>query len=159
MLDRYSEWRLCRRIDCTDLGILRSPEGGGPWSPVFLRPYKDDAQKMAAMRRILAEGWGAWALSRMSNEDLIKEIVEQLNRHHIHLHVSPIGGGQRPDASSAGNAPAPAAFPLSERQERAPVSSRRSAADPPTFSPAMDPSLQAATLTAASASGKPFCPE
>jgi len=69
------------------------------------------------------------------------------------------GGGSGPGDPKA---PAPViAFPLSERSPRISTASSNPVQpeDPPTFTPKLDPAVQAAALVAAAEAGKPFCPE
>ncbi len=124
---------------------------------LWLGRFKDDASKMGDMRRLLYQERGGPAMFGMPDEKAIDQVVELLARGRLHIHAIPIETRGTSQASSTDNPPAP--FPLSGRQPRAAVTSSAAPFSPPTFSSDMDPSIQAATLVAAAASGKPFCPE
>ena len=91
-----------------------------------------------------------YGLERMAELLYLRRIVVI---YSLHLTSS----GELPSAEAT----AAPAFPLSERTQRAasapaappPVN------DPPTFSPNVDQSAQAAALVSAAADGKAFCPE
>jgi hypothetical protein len=123
----------------------------------WIAQFADDIAALSTMRRLLSETT-SFEVSRMSDTDVMDALAELLGRgsFHIHAHSAYLDFGKA-------NAPSPSAakeinYPLSQRQSRAP-SARPSVTDPPTFHPDMNGAAQAATLTAASAQGKAFCPE
>jgi hypothetical protein len=123
----------------------------------WLAQFMSDTAAITAMRGLLSET-GSFSVSRMSDAEVMDSVAESLARGAFHVHAHPVyfdlGKQNAPSANTAKEIQ----YPLSQRQARAP-SSRPPVADPPTFGPGMDGAAQAATLTAASAQGKAFCPE
>jgi hypothetical protein len=149
-------WEFCRERDCRDRETVSRPRDHSS-ARQWLQQFETGVYKELAMRALLWEESSAWPLSRMSDEEIIDRIAELLVSGRLHVHVQPAhpvsGGG-----SSASEPEAP--FPLSERQPRTQaVASSAPVSDPPTFPSDLDGGAQAATLVAAAASGKPFCPE
>jgi hypothetical protein len=96
---------------------------------------------------------------RLSDHDVIEKMAALLYSRKVVIVARDEGGGSK---GSAPNAAAPVvAFPLSQRNSRAPSAAAKPApvSEPATFDPKLDAVVQAAALVAAAAEGKPFCPE
>ena len=156
MLPLGSEWRLCRKIGCLEPGAEPAPQNRSSVR-LWLERFKNDTMKMGGMRRLVYQERGSLPLSGISDENVIDQIADLLARGLLHIHASTIATRGTSQGPGAGEASVP--FPLSGRQPRAPVLSSDAPSVLSTFTSGMDPSIQAAALVAAAASGKPFCPE
>lgn len=129
----------------------------------WLAQFTGDAAALTAIRRFLSDEAGSSDVTKLSDSEVIDRLAQLLGSGSFHVHATPaylvFGSGGK--ASSSASSPArEIPFPLAERQPRPPSSSSSPPAqDPPTFGPDTDADAQAATLTAAAAEGKPFCPE
>jgi hypothetical protein len=160
------DWEFCRRLDCRDrnpVASLRDRSYARQW----LQSSKQDYLKMLGMRTLLSQEDNEHDFFRMTDEAVIDQIAKLLSSGRLHIHMLPIRGAvlegseqsQRFTTFVVTDTEKFVAFPLSERSPRVPGTFREPAVDPPTFSSNMDAAAQAATLVAAAAEGKPFCPE
>jgi hypothetical protein len=152
-------WWLCRKIGClAPVGTipgLRNETLVVQW----LQGLRLDPSKMLEMRSLLAAELGSASLFLMSDQLVLRQIGRLAAADKIHLHYSPEQTETLPQGGSvesAKSAPPPRA-PRSRVPAAAPF--REPPVDSPTFSTDIDLQAQAATLTAAAGSGKPFCPE
>lgn len=146
------EWWFCQESNCDSPERLEN-ERSRLWAQLWLRQFKDDSLEMRILRD-LVEGQFSLSLSRSSNDAVLNEIAELLVSGQLHLHekkLPTLPAGVPKEQKFV-------AFPLSDRR---PSSSAPSSPtpDPPSFSPNIDQSAQAAALVAAAAAGVPFCPE
>ena len=118
---------------------------------------------MDTVRTLLVHDYRPFSLSRMSDAGVIEELASLLVCGRLHVHTEPLPS--MPIVTAAAGAAAVAdppstPFPLAERKPRRPPHSApaRPPAEPPTLPAGLDHNAQAAALTAAAASGAPFCP-
>ena len=123
---------------------------------LWLLQFELDETRKTAIRDLVSQERGPWAICRMTDEMVMDEVSKLLTDGLLHLHFQPIMTRGRVTRSRA-NAVAP--FPLSERRSLRPSTSPQPPLEQPTFSDQMEPSAQASVLVAAAASGMPFCPE
>jgi hypothetical protein len=144
------EWWFCQKPDCSSSDRVYGLEAQS-LAHLWLQELKDDPLRIHAFKDLVRSNISL-PLVRV-DAMLFKRIEEMLisGRLHIHKKAREVQSGS---AVQEKNVP----FPLSERQPRdaappAPV------IDPPSFSPNVNLSVQAAALVAAAASGTPFCQE
>ena len=147
------EWTFCQEPGCTEPDRVDDLPGV-LGTRLWLQPFKGDPLQMRILRDLLANQILLPA-SRMADDTVIEQIADLLVADRLHIHAKEMetiaaGGTVESDQSVA--------FPLADRQSREtapppPVS------DPPTFSPKLDSSAQAAALVAAASQGQPFCLE
>ncbi len=147
------EWTFCQEPGCTEPDRVEDLPGV-LGTRLWLQPFKGDPLQMRILRDLLANQILLPA-SRMADDTVIEQIADLLVADRLHIHAKEMetiaaGGTAESDQSVA--------FPLAERQSRE-SAPPPPAADPPTFSPKVDPSAQAAALVAAASQGQPFCLE
>ena len=153
---------ICRASGCPHCELTRRLQDGSR-ARQWLTQFTSDATALAAMRRFLSDEGGFSSDAKMSDSDVIDRLAQLLGSGSFHVHAPPsylsFRAGGRAN-SSPSSPPREIPFPLAERQPRASSSSSSAPVqDPATFGPDTDADAQAATLTAAAAEGKPFCPE
>jgi hypothetical protein len=149
---RQLEWSFCQEPGC-DKPDRVDDLPGRLGTQLWLRQFKGDPFQMRILRDLLSNQISL-PPSREADDTVIEQIAELLISDRLHLHAKEM------ETHAAGGAEASdkfVAFPLSERQPRD-TAPPPQVADPPTFSKG-DPSAQAAALTAAAATGVPFCQE
>ena len=147
------EWKLCRRIECDDRSLTWGPRDRLQ-ARLWLEQLERSAMAMSALRLWLASQNDGWDISRMSDQALIEQIAALISRGFAHVHV--LAAPREPSPLMPRRSPPEApveAAPRSRPREVAPVAETETS----TFHD-VDPAAQAATLTAAAASGTPFCP-
>jgi hypothetical protein len=112
------------------------------------------------MRSILAAEFGSTGLVGISDHTVLTQIARLLLSGKIHLHQAsdPVEQWQT-GPGGASKAATSAPVPRSGKRFTAATPFREPPVDSPIFSTDVDLQIQAATLTAAAKSGKPFCPE
>jgi hypothetical protein len=148
-----SRWKLCGDARCREFEWALMPRDRLSIH-LWLLQFELDETRRTAIRDLVSQERGPWAISRMTDEMVMDEVSKLLVDGLLHVHFQPIMTPGRVTRSQ-GNAVAP--FPLSERRSQR--SSPQPPPEQPTFSDQMEPSAQAAALAAAAASGVPFCPE
>jgi hypothetical protein len=152
----FGRWRVFRRGECSDCKPLNLRDK--PLARQWLQQFRNDNSSMASLRGLLIENSDTWPIGGMKEEAVIDQIANELSCGT--LQVCPETLHQGSSRSEASATPEPAPFPLSERRLRAStVPANPPMSEPPTFSSDVDLAAQAATLVAAAAEGKPFCPE
>jgi hypothetical protein len=148
------EWTICQAPGCTEPDRVDDLPGV-LGTRLWLQPFKGDPLQMRILRDLLTNQILLPA-SRMADDTVIEQIADLLIADRLHIHAKEMetfaAGGTTEESDQS------VAFPLAERQPRD-SGPPPPAADPPTFSPKIDPSAQAAALIAAASEGKPFCPE
>ena len=143
------DWKLCRRIECDGRSLTyRLPDG--LQVRLWLAQVTRRAITMIALRTWLASPHDGSGVSRMSDQAIIDHVAVLISRGVIHVHtlVGPLITHSSPRAESV--EPAPRSRP----REVSPVVETETS----TLQDDIDPATPAATLTAAAASGTPFCP-
>ncbi len=125
----------------------------------WLAQFTSDVAAMRAMRRLLAEEPGSSNVPQLGDAEVMDAVADLLSRGALHVHApSAYLDFGKASTTSSPSAAKQIPYPIGERQPRA-ASSTPQATDPPTFQGNLDAAAQAATLQAAAAQGKPFCPE
>ena len=136
--------------------------GGSLWTRVFLERWTRDWRKGSELRRILSEADRGRAVHLMSEDEIISQVAQLIERGSVHIHASSawVHVEERFSEGGVTAPPQPPAFPLAARSSQsAPDSGTNSPDDPATFGGAIDTGAQVAALMAASSQGAPFCPE
>jgi hypothetical protein len=150
----YFFWR--RQLAPLDEGDPSLPEvvafGDGRSIQQFLSQYKDDLYAIANLRGLVGERRQWIDVSRLTGDRLLAEIA------HLIL-IGELGVAIAPRYFSIGVSEIDKSPDPLPPQPGAPVGSTRSEEpEPATLPPDLNAVVQAAALTAAAASGAPFCP-
>jgi len=150
----YFFWR--RQLAPLEDGDPSLPEvvtfGDGRSIRQFLSQYRDDQFAMGNLRGLLGETRHSIDVSRLTTDQLLAEIAKLILTGELGVAIAPrpfsIGIAK---ADKTGEmASAPAGTPVSSTRSEEPESA--------TLPPDLNAVAQAAALTAAAASGTPFCP-
>ena len=147
-------WAVCGEDKCREgelIFFLPNRLMAGQW----LRRFKTDASRMAAIRNLLSQEWSNWNLSRLPDDVVIDQVSELLGSRRLHIHRLPYSE----PVGSVGAPPEQAAlFPISDRKKASTGASRQPAdSDPPTFPGNLNAAAQASALVAAAQAGAPTC--
>jgi hypothetical protein len=150
----YFFWRC--QLAPLDAGDPSLPEivtfGDGRSIRQFLSQYRDDLFAVASLRGLLGETRQSIDVSRLTSDQLLAEIANLILTGKLGVAIAPrdfsIGVDE---VDKSGDPPPP--------QAGAPISSTRSEEpESATLPPDLNAVGQAAALSAAAASGAPFCP-
>jgi len=150
----YFFWR--RQLVPLDEGDPSLPEivkfGDGRSIRQFLSQYKDDLFAIGSLRGMLGETRKSIDVSRLTIDELLGEIAHLILIGKLGVAIAPrsFSIGVNDVDKSADWAPTPTGVPVSSRPSEEPES--------PTLPSDLNAVAQAAALTAAAASGAPFCP-
>ena len=124
---------------------------------VFLQRFKSDGQFMRNLRELLAQGGRAYALSRVSDQQVLEEAASLLASRQLGLRRTyrKVGATSPADESAAQPAP-PEPAPPPPQPAAAPPEPQP---DEPVFIPNVDAAAMAAAQTEAAQTGVPFCAE
>lgn len=151
---RSHTWKLCGLHDCSDESRLASLTDRSQVR-MWLRPFKTDASRIAAMRSLLS-GDGTPHIARMSNDGIIDAIAGLVARGRLHIHADAVS-----HIAATVSTPVeeiPVAFPFADHQLQATPILRAARLSNFRLVPAdVDLARQAATLVAAAEEGTPFC--
>jgi|HubBroStandDraft_1064217.scaffolds.fasta_scaffold314062_2 hypothetical protein len=151
--NHYFFWR--RQLAPLDYGDPSLPEvvafGDGRSIQQFLSQYKDDLYAMDALRGLLGETRQWVDVSRLTSDQALAEIAHLIlaGRLGVAIAPRPFSIGVSEVDKSADLPPAPAGAPVSSTPSEEP--------EPATLPPDLNAVAQAAALSAAAASGAPFC--
>lgn len=145
-------WEVCRSLSCGRMAV------SGLQDPMFARQQFQslitDKEAMEAVRVLLKQENPQSNPADISDVDAINRLSELVINRRFHFHTKSVRKQQH-RFTVPGTAKTPAAFPLSERRDSAPVENREG--DPDTFASGNDGAAQAGALRSAADSGKPFC--
>jgi len=150
----YFFWR--RQLAPLDEGDSSLPEivtfGDGRSIRQFLSQYKDDLFAMAGLRGLLGETRQSIEVSRFTTDQLLAEIANLILTGKLGVAIAPrdFSIGVDETDKSPDPPPTPAGAPVSSTRSEEPESA--------TLPPDLNAVVQAAALSAAAASGAPFCP-
>src|SRR6516162_7926447 len=158
-MPQQDTWCLCRNTRCPDPHAKIPGLGDETLVLQWLRGFRPDTSKMLQMRSILAAEFGSTGLVGISDHTVLTQIARLLLAGKIHLHQAsdPVEQWQT-GPGGASKAATSAPVPRSGKRFSAATPFREPPVDSPIFSTDVDLQIQAATLTAAAKSGKPFCP-
>ena len=122
---------------------------------LFLLSFKSDTQLMWELRHLLAERNREYALSRVSDQQVLEEIASLLASRQLWLRKYHAAGGGSA-AQDAAAEPAPQPLPPLPRQ---PAQPPELPPDEPIFIPNIDAAAIAAVQREAAQFGVPFCEE
>jgi hypothetical protein len=150
----YFFWR--RQLAPLDEGDPSLPEivrfGDGRSIRQFLSQYKDDLFAIGSLRGLLGETRQSIDISRLTSDQLLAEIAHLILTGKLGVAIAPrsFSIGVNDTDKSGDWAPTPAGAPISSTPSEEPESA--------TLPPDLNAATQAAALSAAAASGAPFCP-
>jgi len=158
------DWQLCRLWNCPERVLLPAMTDRTSARQWFQR-FQSDSSKMRAMRAFLATALGSTDISNISDPQVVTRIADLVVSGIAHLHAAGYQAAAAPQGGSAiqpikAVTAQPAAFPLQNRNLQMPAAASTGIlAILEEFLPDVDLVAQAADLTAAAATGKPFCVE
>jgi hypothetical protein len=123
---------------------------------LFLLPLKSDARFMRGLRHLLAEWNRGYALSRLSDQQVLEEIAWLLASRQLWLMRKYHAFGAASSTPAAAPQPQPVPLPPPPPKSSAPPEPEPEEA---VFVPNIDAAAQAAVMQGAAQSGKPFCEE
>jgi hypothetical protein len=144
---------------CEVIEAARDPYFSGLW--IF--QMRDNAPKLAVVRRMIEQLLGGAHVHGMSDDDLLNQVAQMLRTRELHIHGQ---GAPKRESTGAGSQGASARNdPFSARfferpKPRATEVVRKSSSTEPSFlNGNADARAIAKVLKAAAQSGKPFCEE
>ncbi len=154
-------WTLCDKRACRE-PIVQLRHGDALWIKTGLQGYNSDPVRMAAFRHLLFSHGQDWAVSRISDWEVIDQIAQLLLTDRLHLHaktVKPVPWVSPGEATSSSGPAAAGRSSSSPRGRSSAAGSSYTVPDLPTFAVQVDGATQAAALMAAASLGQPFCPQ
>lgn len=152
----HDEWRLCQEQDCNQPDRA-SPDEAQVWIHWWLQELKSnlstDVRRMCLLHDLVRKNISSIPFD-LPPAAFVRRVESLFISGQLHVHR------ERREGSGAGSGDQEPSvpFPLADRQPRIP-SQPPPIVDTPIFARDFDMSAQAAALTAAAASGTPFCQE
>lgn len=140
---------------CRTLSELRDRFSGR----VLLRQFKNDGLRMSRLRDLLRRESSSYQLSRMTNDEVIREIADLLSRGSVHVHAKAIRTAPAPASTrtpSGSRAEPPLHPSVALRRSPRRMSARNGVN---TLSTNADERAIVARLKTAAAAGIHFCEE
>jgi hypothetical protein len=151
----HDEWWLCQEQDCNQPDRA-SPSEAQVWIRRWLQELQanlsTDVRRMYLLHDLVRKNISSVPFD-LPPAAFVRRIQSLFLSGQLHVHIKRSEGG-----SGSGVEQPSVPFPLADRQPRI-VSQPPPIVDAPIFARNIDMSVQAAALTAAAASGTPFCQE